>query len=128
MTEGIQIYRETSFLALIKQIFISRELTAKLNRKIVYSSLSDRTYSIIEKVETGNAYVIKESRANFYTTLLNHIRMRDGPIFRLMKERLGTYTWYLKFSSIHTDVKKKCKIASLRNICGSSIYKVLDIK
>lgn len=47
------------------------------------------TQSIIYLKNTSNAYVIKESRAKFFMVLLNYAALRDGPIFRIMKEPIG---------------------------------------
>lgn len=70
-------------------LYISSELATKLNRKIAYMSMYNMTQSIIYKKDTSNAYVIKESRANFFMVLLNYAEMRDRPIFRIMKEPIG---------------------------------------
>lgn len=49
------------------------------------------TESILREINTRNAYVMEESRARALITFLNNIHMRDGPIFRIMKEHKCTY-------------------------------------
>lgn len=66
------------------------ELSAKLNRKIVYVNVFNLSQSILNKINTSNAYILKESRAYSFITILNHYHMRGGPIFRIMKERKCT--------------------------------------
>lgn len=80
-----------TFLMSIKIVctYISSELTTKLNSKIIFMSMYNMTQSVLYQKNTSNAYVIKESRAYFFIVLLNYAEMRDGPLFRIMKEPIG---------------------------------------
>lgn len=60
----------------------------ELYEKIVYSDIGYMGSMILIDVDTRNAYVMLESRAEYFIVLLNNLYMKDGPVFRLMKERI----------------------------------------
>lgn len=90
--EGTLRKRRTFSLRSRNILCIFSEIFEKLKRKTVYVSLFNITESILREINTRNAYVLRKSRAHVFITILNSIRMRDGPIFRIMKERKCTYT------------------------------------
>lgn len=67
-------------------VFNFSEYGPELYEKIVYTDIGNIGTMVLLEIDTKNAYVMLESRAENFILSLNHINMKDGPIFRLMKE------------------------------------------